>query len=114
MSVRSRLVALVAVLSAFGVFGAGVATYAALRSFLYGRVDQQLDDSVPVFTSRFQEVVSGWDSGPGDRPHVSYVPAGTVAELRGPHGDPKGAHQTGAGAARPAGARDLRTLHAAA
>jgi two-component system OmpR family sensor kinase len=90
MSVRARLVALVAVLSAFGVFGAGVATYAALRSFLYGRVDDQLDASVQVFTSRFQEVVSGWDVGPDDRhhPYVSFVPAGTVAELRGPSGDP--------------------------
>jgi two-component system OmpR family sensor kinase len=89
MSVRARLVALVAVLSAFGVFGAGVATYAALRSFLYGRVDDQLDASVPVFTSRFQEVVSGWDVGGNDRrhPYVSFVPAGTVAELRDPDGD---------------------------
>ncbi len=90
MSVRARLVALVVVLSVFGVFGAGVATYAALRSFLYGRVDDQLDASVQAFTSRFQEVVSGWDVGPdnGRRPYVSFVPAGTVAELRGPDGQP--------------------------
>lgn len=91
MSVRARLVALVAVLSAFGVFGAGVATYTFLRSFLYGRVDQQLDDSTFVLMNRFAEVVNTRGFGPDNRTHgsyVSFVPAGTVAELRGPDGDP--------------------------
>src|SRR5580765_2035534 len=91
MSVRARLVALVAVLSAIGVFGAGVATYAFLRSYLYGRVDQQLDDSAIVFVNRFAEVANTGGFGPDNRGHgsyVSFVPAGTVAELRGPDGQP--------------------------
>jgi two-component system, OmpR family, sensor kinase len=90
MSVRARLVALVTVLSALGVFGAGVATYTFLRSFLYDRVDQQLDDSVLVFEQRFAEVVNTGGFGPDNRhgSFVSFVPAGTVAELRGPDGDP--------------------------
>src|SRR4051794_19170109 len=89
MSVRARLVALVAMLTAVGVFGAGLATYTALRQFLYRRVDAQLDDSVPVFAGRFNEVVNSGSFGPGyhDRSYVSFVPAGTVAELRDADGD---------------------------
>src|SRR6478672_162589 len=90
MSVRARLVALVAALTALGVFGASVATYTALRRFLYQRVDAQLDDSAQVFVGRFNQVVNSGTFGP-DRPpssYVSFVPAGTVAELRGADGDP--------------------------
>jgi two-component system, OmpR family, sensor kinase len=88
LSVRARLVALVAALTAIGVFGAGVATYTALRQFLYRRVDAQLDDSVPVFAGRFNEVVNSGSFGPGyhARSYVSFVPAGTVAELRDANG----------------------------
>ena len=43
LSLRGRLLALLLVLLFFGLAVADLATYAALRSFLLGRVDQQLD-----------------------------------------------------------------------
>src|SRR3984957_11930264 len=42
MSLRARLLAGVLVMTAFGLLAAGGGTYLALRSFLLGRVDQQL------------------------------------------------------------------------
>src|SRR6202034_4405670 len=42
MSLRSRLLAGVLVMTAVGLLAAGGGTYLALRSFLLGRVDQQL------------------------------------------------------------------------
>src|SRR5688500_913948 len=43
MSLRARLLAASLVLVAAGLLVADVATYSALRSFLFDRVDQQLD-----------------------------------------------------------------------
>lgn len=43
VSLRSRLLAASLALVALGLLAADVATYSALRSFLYGRVDAQLD-----------------------------------------------------------------------
>jgi two-component system OmpR family sensor kinase len=43
MSLRARLLAGVLVMTAVGLLAAGGGTYLALRSFLLGRVDQQLD-----------------------------------------------------------------------
>jgi hypothetical protein len=45
MSLRARLLLVLAVLSAAGLLAADVATYAALRSSLFKRVDNSLDSS---------------------------------------------------------------------
>ena len=45
MSLRARLLIVLAVVSAFGLLAADLATYAALRSSLFDRVDSSLDSS---------------------------------------------------------------------
>ena len=83
MSLRGRLVAGVLVLVAAGLGVASVATYAALRSFLTTRVDQQLVAAVaPVG----RELLIG--SRPGLRQtSKAVVPLGTHAQLRDGHGE---------------------------
>jgi two-component system OmpR family sensor kinase len=48
MTLRTRLVAILAVLITIGLAVAGVATYGALRNFLYERVDSQLSETQPI------------------------------------------------------------------
>jgi len=43
MSLRARLLIVLGVVSAFGLLAADLATYAALRSSLFDRVDSSLD-----------------------------------------------------------------------
>ena len=45
MSLRARLLVVLAVVSAVGLLAADIATYAALRSSLFDRVDSSLDSS---------------------------------------------------------------------
>jgi two-component system, OmpR family, sensor kinase len=79
MSLRKRILVLVLSLTAIGLAGAGVATFAALRSGLLERVDDQLKDSVgPVLSSmRLRE-----SFGAIDTRQAIYVPAGTQAVYR--------------------------------
>ena len=44
LSLRTRLVAVAVALVAFAVTATGAATYVALRTYLYGRIDQQVSD----------------------------------------------------------------------
>ncbi|HZA19529.1 MAG TPA: HAMP domain-containing sensor histidine kinase [Actinomycetota bacterium] len=48
MTLRTRLVAILAVLITIGLAVSGVATYGALRNFLYERVDSQLRETQPI------------------------------------------------------------------
>jgi two-component system OmpR family sensor kinase len=54
LSLRARLVIVVAVLAAVGLAAANVATYAALRSFLVDRFDGSLEASAAVLTDAFK------------------------------------------------------------
>jgi len=51
MSLRARLLAVLTVLSAAGLLAADVATYTALRSSLFDRVDSSLDSSAAGVSS---------------------------------------------------------------
>ncbi len=83
MSLRGRLVAGVLVLVAAGLGVASVATYAALRSFLTTRVDQQL---VAAAAPVGRELLIGSHSGLRQT-SKAVVPLGTYAQLRDGHGD---------------------------
>ncbi len=48
MTLRTRLVAILAILITIGLAVSGVATYGALRDFLYERVDSQLRETLPI------------------------------------------------------------------
>ncbi|MDQ3681165.1 MAG: HAMP domain-containing histidine kinase [Actinomycetota bacterium] len=86
MSLRARLLAGVLVLVAAGLVVASVATYAALRSFLTTRVDEQL---VAAAAPVGRELLFG--SRPGVRTTgttgKAMVPLGTYAQLRNGNGD---------------------------
>lgn len=79
MSLRARLVLLLAVLAAAGLVIAGVVTYAELRSFLLDRVDRQLVASTAALD---RAIVRG---GPAARRSVGQLARtapGTYVELR--------------------------------
>jgi two-component system, OmpR family, sensor kinase len=93
MSLRKKILVLVVSLSALGLLGAGTATYAALRSGLLERVDDQLSASVrPVF-ARMNPVGSRDFGGPDTT--ETFLPPGTVAELRPENGPVQSLRQLG-------------------
>jgi len=83
VSLRTRLLAGVLVLVAAGLMVASIATYAALRSFLTTRVDEQL---VAAAAPVGRELLFG--SRPGVRTtSKAIVPLGTYAQLRNGDGE---------------------------
>ena len=81
-SLRSRLLAAVLVIAAFGLLLLGGVTYAEQRSFLYDRVDQQLHDGIAFAGHQLEEPRDGDDNqgppmprgGPGfGLPPGSYI-----------------------------------------
>jgi two-component system, OmpR family, sensor kinase len=62
MSLRARLLAVLVALSAAGLLAADLATYTALRSSLFDRVDSSLDTSAAGVTGPFSQLSRG---GPG-------------------------------------------------
>lgn len=86
MTLRTRLVAILAIVITVGLAISGIATYVALRNFLYERVDSQVRDIRPVVVRLFaagpdsalQGVVP--DGPPGG-------PIGAYAQLREANGD---------------------------
>ena len=71
MSLRARLTLGLVALSAIGLVLTGLATFGALRSFLYDRIDEQLTTALrrPVIAARTQ-----------------VLPAGGYYEIRNPAG----------------------------
>jgi two-component system, OmpR family, sensor kinase len=93
MSLRKKILVLVLSLSGLGLLGAGVATYAALRSGLVERVDDQLQASVrPVLAE--MNLAGARDFGSSDTTET-FLPVGTVAELRPEVGPIRILQQTG-------------------
>jgi two-component system OmpR family sensor kinase len=102
LSLRSRLVVLLVGLAVVGLAAADFASYRALHSYLYDRVDQQVESAVtPLTFNLIQEaeqegeggVVSGFGPtpavrahGPGPAPN-SQLPPGTFGELRDAEGE---------------------------
>lgn len=86
-SLRTRLVAITTVLAAVGLIIAGVATYAALRSFLLDRVDRTLEaSSIGVARALTR---GGPDHGPGGfgaLGQAGQLTPGLYVEVRDPQG----------------------------
>lgn len=76
MSLRSRLVLAVAAIALIALVVADVATYSSLRSFLYDRVDQSLQQTANSLTPALQHVGLLGATAPDDEPPG------------GPHGSP--------------------------
>src|SRR5829696_4175653 len=73
-SLRTRLVAVAVALVAVAVVATGVATYAALRGFLYSRLDDQVRSAAnrpPPVCALFQDTGGGAYDGPGGGPGLA-------------------------------------------
>lgn len=79
MTLRSRLVAILAALTTIGLAISGVATYGALKSFLYDRIDSHLREMQPLALSALEVSARLGDpfpeptSGPGGLPITAYA-----------------------------------------
>ena len=126
MSLRARLLVVLAVLSAVGLLAADVATYAALRSSLFQRVDSSLDSSangVAGSLDQFDHLGPG-PGGPLRRinflAQFGVLTPGTYVEIRPGDGSPvvRGTltrpGETAPAAAHPGGLRPGRRWRPAA
>lgn len=86
MTLRTRLVAILAILITVGLAISGIATYGALRNFLYERVDTQVRDIRPL-VSRLFEAGPGGGFPPAAPDGAPGGPIGAYAQLREPNGD---------------------------
>jgi two-component system OmpR family sensor kinase len=84
MSLRARLIVILAALLAVGLVVSGGLTYGALKSFLYKRLDQQLQQSQPYAIRALAGSLRGIPP-PSDE-NLS-LPISAYAELRAPDGD---------------------------
>ena len=84
MSLRARLLAATLVLVAFGLVVANIATYSALRSFLYDRLDSQLE-AVHRTVDRVVPERRGMPPEPALRQLEALTP-GVFAQVRDPQG----------------------------
>jgi two-component system OmpR family sensor kinase len=81
VTLRFRLTAALVVLVTIGLLAADVATYAAFRSFLVKRVDQQLASAQPLLPGLLSNPdFGGGGTGPGDGPDP-FLPSGTFVAL---------------------------------
>ncbi|HEY7666741.1 MAG TPA: HAMP domain-containing sensor histidine kinase [Actinomycetota bacterium] len=84
MSLRTRLLITLLLLTGAGLAVADVATVGALRSFLLDRVDQQLVTARQPAAIALSTDAGG---GPGGPPGGVFIPPGTYAEFRDAEGD---------------------------
>jgi two-component system OmpR family sensor kinase len=82
-SLRTRLVAITVALAAVGLVVAGIATYAALRSFLVDRVDRTLEASTPGVE---RALTRGGPGGIGGLGQAGQLTPGLYVEVRDPNG----------------------------
>ncbi|HEV2754751.1 MAG TPA: ATP-binding protein [Actinomycetota bacterium] len=82
MTLRARLIAILAALVAFGFLVSGVATYSALRSFLYDRVDEQLRQTQPIAIRELVESTEARQFGFDDTGDAPDLPIAAYAEAR--------------------------------
>jgi two-component system, OmpR family, sensor kinase len=83
VSLRRRLVALLVALAAAGLVVVGAVSYAALRSYLYDRVNKQTVSALFAVSREFDDDHPGGpQGGPGGPPPDAQVPGGTYGALR--------------------------------
>jgi two-component system OmpR family sensor kinase len=94
MSLRARLLVVLALLSAAGLLVADVATYAALRSSLFQRVDSSLDSSANGVAGSLDQFDRGGPGPGGPLRRISFLAQtgvlapGTYVEIRPRDGSP--------------------------
>lgn len=86
MTLRARLVAILAALVSVGLLVSGVLTYGALRNFLYERVDEQLVESRPLAAQALAESIQGRFHF-RQRPGGPRLPFAAYAEFRNSSGE---------------------------
>src|SRR3984893_19451140 len=84
MSLRLRLLAAVGAVTLFALLAADAATYQALRSFLYRRIDQSLTTGHYGLERRLENAATAGS------PSIGIVAPGIYAEVRDPQGNPIG------------------------
>jgi two-component system OmpR family sensor kinase len=91
MSLRARLLVVLLALTAAGLLVLDLVSYAALRSYLIDRVDQQAQEAALPAAARLLAGTGGpfqltvppaGEGGPGEPPGLSTPPPGSYAELR--------------------------------
>ena len=82
MTLRARLIAILAILIAVGLLLAGIATYAALRNFLYERVDDQLRQTQPIAVKVLINSAEGVISPDTSSDDLPGLPIAAYAEAR--------------------------------
>lgn len=87
MTLRTRLIAILAILITVGLAVSGVATYGALRNFLYERVDSQLRQTQPIAIRALVGSARGGNGVPPFPPGgVAGLPISAYAEVRDENG----------------------------
>jgi two-component system, OmpR family, sensor kinase len=84
MTLRTRLVAILATLITLGLLVSGVLTYGTLKSYLFDRVDEQLRNVQPQAVHALVDKAQGG----GPRPEgLDFLPIAVYAQLRGSDGN---------------------------
>ena len=86
MTLRTRLIAILAILITLGLAISGVATYGALRNFLFERVDSQLRQTQPIAIRALESARAG-DGFPGPQVGPAGLPISAYAEVRDETGE---------------------------
>jgi two-component system OmpR family sensor kinase len=87
MTLRTRLIAILAVMITVGLVLSGAATYGALRNFLYARVDDQLQQIQPIAVRVLIESAEGNVTGDGAPGGTAGLPIAAYAEARDANGN---------------------------
>ena len=87
MTLRTRLVAILAILIAVGLILSGIATYGALRNFLYERVDDQLRQTQPIAVRVLISAAEGEGFPPAPESGPPGLPISAYAEARDAAGE---------------------------
>lgn len=87
MTLRTRLVAILAALIAVGLILSGIATYGALRNFLYERVDDQLRQTQPIAVRVLIDAADGERFPPAPASGPPGLPISAYAEARDAAGE---------------------------
>jgi two-component system OmpR family sensor kinase len=85
MTLRSRLVAILATLITLGLLISGISTYSTLKNYLYARVDEQLRSVQPQAVHAL--IDSAQNGGPSPEGPPGNLPIAVYAELRGSSGN---------------------------
>jgi two-component system OmpR family sensor kinase len=87
MTLRARLIAILAVLVTAGLAISGFATYGALKNFLYERVDSQLHQTQPIAINALIESAQGQEPSTGPPGGSAGLPIAAYAEALDANGN---------------------------